>query len=558
MATNEKENVDEVLETYYKIEKSLDGLRYMCNTYDLNSNELIASEEVCGAFNVKNVEVNVKSGKKTFIMEYYDTLINDYTKFKCSYLDLSEKKIDLLFDEHGITIDKGFIKYMSYELQRITREFKSYNLAIEQAGFNDDLTEFYTNNKITVSDIKPIVQSDAFKNCLGPKGDKKKYDEMLKSLQDSVEMQLALSLGFSATTSAYVSGIVDCGNLVFGLVGKSSMGKSTASALISSVFSSTKYRATEGFARTAYSTALSLTEVMKHISGIPVLIDDLSANFKGNPENLIYSIEAGESKGHMNKDYTMAETGHWAGAFIINSEREILPSNCKEGARVRLLSFNDVAWTKNAEQSQLIKSVTQENYGFYGEKYVRNILKHGRDYVADLVKCYSMKFKEMLGKCDGFTDRISFKIGVILASAELANEILNGVLSISIDDIMNILINIETANYAKRNVYQTATEDIKKWLKDNVNTFNSSINKIENAYGVYESINVNGKKEEYYYVKPDIIASFFDNKAYSKERGQIMGKWINNSVIISGTEKDRNTVRKAVNGKITRCYKFNF
>ena len=123
---------------------------------------------------------------------------------------------------------------------------------------------------------------------------------------------------------------------------------------------------------------------------------------------------------------------------------------------------------------------------------------------------------------------------------------------------MSILVRIELDNYSKRNVYQTATEDIENWLKANVNFFNSSSNKIDNAYGIYENIVVNGKQEEYYYIIPDILSNFFDNRVYSKERNNIIEKWINNSIIIPGNDKDRNTVRKAVNGKITRCYKFNF
>lgn len=114
-------------------------------------------------------------------------------------------------------------------------------------------------------------------------------------------------------------------------------------------------------------------------------------------------------------------------AIFMSGEQSILQmADSTAGLRVRVMEFYNVVWTKSAESADCIKRICQSNYGWIVPLFAEFLLKQDK---ASLIQSCEKWSDEFLAEREGSSDdvlmaRMSKKVGVILATAELAEQVI--------------------------------------------------------------------------------------------------------------------------------------
>ncbi len=513
-------------------------------------NEEEKEELVCGDLKIISGYADLETNEKEFVMSYYDSKFDKNIEFRCGIDSFKPKQISKTLSSIGALVKSEYEPILSDYIQNEMIAWDDYKNSSYFCGFNDDCSTFYTNKAISLTEHQEILQNERYSEYLGPYGDEDTYMKMLNECANICEMQLALALGASGTLATYVNQLADCNTLVIGIHGKSSTGKSTAMNLATSVFAKPKMDQMKGFIRTASSTQLALTEVLRDNNGITVSIDDMSATFKGNVEKLVYTMEAGQSKGHMNSDYKIGATSSWSGAILMNSETQILSANAKHGAFLRYIDFANVNWTKDAEHSRKIKDIVSHNYGFLGERFVEYIMRLGKDTCFTMVKEYQNRLINAIGDMgDEFTDRHTMKMAIVGVSAEILAKLLSDVIEFDLNGIFSLLVKSEKNSIKQRNIETYVRELLITELKTTIST-NVTNKYVSTGYGAYKIIG----KRVYYYVLPIKYSDFLDDNLISASSNSLLTKWQKSGFLMAGSESDRKTTKYQNKGH----YKFVF
>ena len=259
--------------------------------------------------------------------------------------------------------------------------------------------------------------TSAREEFLFQKGSREVYMDFLRNtIFPSVELSLALSIGYSAVVVSRLKPVCDLGTLIVNVSGVSSTGKSTAEMLMCSPFMYPDINdGTKGLNMSANATLNAISGAMEGVFGVPFVVDDIKTNPDIKLSKYIYDIAAGTKRSRCNSDGTLQKKGFgWSGVMITSSEIPIVESTTQyQGLQVRVLHTDGIQWTKDAEQAEYIKETVNENYGFTGKEFA--------DYVATIslqdLKARFNESKEFviekMQKKDGLTSRLANKFTVI-------------------------------------------------------------------------------------------------------------------------------------------------
>ena len=230
-------------------------------------------------------------------------------------------------------------------------------------NFNDQMVYFYDSTDFNGIHSETPRTKYRFKS-----GSKEAFDAMLESVVfPSVELSLALTIGYSAVIASRLKEKTHTGTIVINLCGTSTTGKSTAEMLMVAPFMCPEISNREaGTAMTALATENAIYAKINGIHGVPFVVDDITTNDYLNFSQLVYAIAASNPKARCNGDGTNKDSGYcWSGVAIASSEDPIL-NHAKEhpGLKVRILHTEGIQWTSNAEEAELISSTVLENYRF--------------------------------------------------------------------------------------------------------------------------------------------------------------------------------------------------
>jgi hypothetical protein len=253
---------------------------------------------------------------------------------------------------------------------------------------------------------------------------------------------------------------ITCVNSIVHIVGDSSSGKTTALKLGISVFGNPEIGANT-LAGTWNATKNALLKRLMTVEGVTFGLDE-SSMFNGDMTKIIYEIGDGTDKERLTKEGNLKrkETGTYV--VLSTGESGILCRSSKNnGLAVRAMEIHVEKWTESAEQSEKITEFVQNHYGRVAPAIAKWI--ENQD-VKDLKTRYQemRKFYSNISKMQGFKERVSIRMGLILLSAEVAKEAIG--LDLSYKKICQFITDHEKQDMSTKNNFDDFYEKFKSFL----------------------------------------------------------------------------------------------
>ena len=313
--------------------------------------------------------------------------------------------------------------------------------------FEDEMVYFYDT-----TDFKGIHSEYKKSKILFKRGNKEDFDSMLKStVFPSVELSLALTIGYSAVLASRLDDEYDIGTIVVNLCGTSSTGKSTAEMLMVAPFMCPEIsNKGKGLASTALATENAIYAKISGIHGVPFVVDDINTNKDLNLTTILYSLVDGSPKGRCNGDGGLRDPGEgWNGVVITSSEKLILDqTEAHQGLKARVIQTEGIQWTSAANEAELIKRVVRKNYGFGGKEFAHFIQELPFEDLCERYDASVEVVDAMMKKKDNLSSRLRNKYAVIHTTAGLLNEAFG--YTLSADTITERIIRCEQENFEAR------------------------------------------------------------------------------------------------------------
>jgi len=347
---------------------------------------------------------------------------------------------------------------------------------------------------------------------LQPRGS---YDAWLTLIQDEVlgytPLELALVLGFTATTAAYIGSDLGMEVLVCHLYGDSSQGKTTASMLAVASYGLPDWHGS-GLMATWSGTENAIRAHFRGIRGVPVALDEASVYCGDDYTRLIYTLAQGKDKDRLNRDGRKETSATWEGLILSNAEHSLQANSGQNtGLKMRLIEIGNVVWTRSAENSDALKTGLLRNCGHSGPRFAEYLIGIGRERVIERWESWRRRVVDVLGSDDRFAARMGGKLAAVVVTAELASEALK--IQLSTEAIMNMLVQIEESSRVGRDLASNAMEYFIEAVTANRRKFASATSN-EEAYECWGSF---GADSSVVCVLPHVFASImrdggFDNK----------------------------------------------
>lgn len=298
--------------------------------------------------------------------------------------------------------------------------------------------------------IKPQGQLNAWMNMFN------------QHVRGNIALELAVVLGCTAPVISYLEGKhTDLKTLFLALNGQSSSGKTTAAMLALST-AGAPTSTNKGLLKSWNATQNSMMSILNGINGIPICFDELSQSNSMDLTSLLYSLAEGKQKERATQEGGLRESAYWSTVILSTGELSIfnrLANNL--GLRVRILEFSHVQWTKNATQSEKIKSVISQNYGHVLPQFVNRLFEAGLQSIDEAFERQRKLLLEQMPTSDT-TRRISIKLAAIMATAALLKEHTD--ISVNVDAIRSMLIENDKENFDDRDHGTKAFEDVMQYL----------------------------------------------------------------------------------------------
>lgn len=235
-------------------------------------------------------------------------------------------------------------------------------------------------------------------------------------------LEFALVAGLSAPLVSWIARDFDMEVLVLHVYGDSSKGKTTAARLFVSPFGRPA-RKDGGLILNWKATQNNMIGRIANNHGLPMALDEASMNKMSDFTEIIYLLAEGKEKGRMTKELRLRAERTWSGTFFSTAEHSLLmKSNQNTGLYVRLQEFGNVDWTVDGPHAIRLKTGLLEHYGHAGPLFVQHLIELGKPKVFELVAEWGKKLHASMPSQDGKSQRMSEKYGMLLATAELANQ----------------------------------------------------------------------------------------------------------------------------------------
>ena len=300
-------------------------------------------------------------------------------------------------------------------------------------------------------------------------GDEALYKDFLqKTVYPVPTLALAMTLGYAAPVISRLQNTVpDLRTVIVNLCGASSTGKTTAEELLVSAFGCPAVTNGEGLIHPFFATTNAIFAAMEGINGLPIALDDTTANDRLDLHSLIYTLATGEEKARCNSDGTRRESrGNWSGLVVISSETPILDNgNLTQGQNVRVLQTQGITWTPDAATAELIKRTVRENYGFTGYDFAKYLGKIKEGDLYDRYMQSRERVHALMTVRDSLSDRLEEKYAAIHLTVGLMNECFD--LTLNADELLSIMLKPEQESVAERDIALKGEMAIRSFIAEN-------------------------------------------------------------------------------------------
>lgn len=301
---------------------------------------------------------------------------------------------------------------------------------------------------------------------------------VIDELEDSPCLQLALVLGLTAPVLSVVADEKDLENMFLNLSGDSSRGKSTALTLAMSCWGKSSVSDGRGSLIQSWSStenAMFKSFSQQKLNGFPICRDECGANNIRNFNSFVYKFCMGVEKNRMNKDCVLQKVETFRTVMLSSGEvriQDLMKEHTLGSSVVRLTEFNNLPWTKDAEQADRIKRFTSRHYGTLGKEFVELLCEYTEDEIFDIWYDYTDKLKPMLEPyVRHFASRIASKYAIFMTTFF----ILTGLLDVewNEDVIMEILVDSAKDKEDEIKLAKNAYDLIMDFVSENSSHFYS-------------------------------------------------------------------------------------
>ena len=358
----------------------------------------------CGsAVEVEKVLIELETMKRVLKIKVYDCRGNG-TEVDIPRNMLTEQNI-LNLTEYGAQVDK---KSASILIKCIENEETDAPVAFQhkQLGFSlygdEQIFKGYEGYGITSEYVGGLE--------IVPRGSMKEWKKMIREEVLGTPLEVVLVGALSAVVLDYIHQDYPTDNILMSLVGNSSSGKTTALNL-----------AVSAGAR-PFSSGKSF---MMSFIAYPAGIDEFTAVNHKSMTKFLYSVANGSERSRMNKKMDIMETNEFHTSVFMSSECSILSSaDDYEGLRARVMEFEGIQWTKSAQSADAIKKASLSNYGWAVPLMAQYLLNNERKSLVELCEKETASFLENIEKENPLMIRMARKVGIILATANIAKKAL--------------------------------------------------------------------------------------------------------------------------------------
>lgn len=452
----------------------------------------------------------VKKNKYSYEIRYIMT----YCKVLRKIIDVTTKQIKIEYEyNNGIEIDTiqldgeslskfGLKTLLSYGVRFNETDIDEVNKYLMRTDMKAEIVYGYSKLGWDKIDNSLVFR---YNNLIAKEPTKKKYiyngnlclnhkgslDEWCNMIQNEVcgniPMSYLLMASFASPLLSILNFSHDFGSILFCLCNNSSKGKSTTAMLCASLYSSPVLN--KGVAITFNGTENALQEFLSQINGLSVVFDELGSSTITNLERLMYNFCLGRSKLRLNGDASLQEVKEFSSVIFTTSEISFVSEKSMDGIKTRVFQIEDTL-TKNAENSDNIKSIAMANYGVAGNKYLQMLVDKGQEEIeSDYQKYKNILLKKNKDIDDKWksehsniisesylacfeqrkrlTDRILSKLAIVVQATAYAKELFNFNIEISdmVDYSLNLTNKIESTQTPEDELMTIVHEDFVKNIK---------------------------------------------------------------------------------------------
>ena len=329
--------------------------------------------------NGKSVEVDYDSlyPKDITKLSRYGLIINfNYAKQLSKYVFKTIAKLDVQEQSYGV----GFM------MQEDVLKFKAYDEEPQILQYTQD---------VAISE----------------------YVKGLNQLLSNKSITFALCCSCASLFLAYLS--MECNipvqSFIISFYGKTTTGKSTAQALMASVYTNPNDK------KIYVPFFGTLNAIVKNFAskfGVPQLFDEATVSSGLNMESLLYTITLEQDKSRCNTNTDLRESDTWKLIAITSSENRLLADDCmhNKGLDARLLSF-ELRFTDNSKHSDDIHAFCGKILGKTLSEY---LLDADPDEIAKMYQSCKNSIRDSIDDTAYFdlTERLINEYALILLAAE--------------------------------------------------------------------------------------------------------------------------------------------
>ncbi len=296
-----------------------------------------------------------------------------------------------------------------------------------------------------------------------PSGD---YNGWINVIDEEVlgnpELELALTIGYSAMTVGRLSSLVNYSNLLILLHGETSRGKTTALKLIASIYGR-PFIGKDGIIRTFDATDNAIMNSMCNTEGFIILQDEGMIRHDKKWNELIYRVESGLERERLTRDIVSRQQREWHSTIVWTSEHELLDEHADNGGLSCRIFQLQKQFTQSAQHSQRIVRGITEHHGHGVVPFAEFLLGYSDDKLKDLYQQSIESLLEKIPQKNHLSSRIIEKLAVLSLTAKILKNNLN--ISIDTENIDADIIEIHDAiAKSRQSVSEDALDILKEWV----------------------------------------------------------------------------------------------
>lgn len=308
-------------------------------------------------------------------------------------------------------------------------------------------------------------------------------------IQGNIPLETSVVIGLSACMVGYLSVMgAEVPTLIFDISGRSTTGKTTCSKLAVSMGGlPQKCPDRISLSGTCSTTVNALYGVLNNNYGYPMLFDEIArlgryADYSG----MVYAISDGTDKSRMSSDSKVKPPKHWATSVIFTGEFSLLSNASNaDGLIMRVIPFNNVKWTKSAEQAHQIEAFSGKYAGLPILHFAKYLLELIPDDVISLYFSHVSTLTEKIPLSSCYQERLAKSVAILKLTAEIAEKALE--IEIQVSSIIDFVLDSLSHNVPLNEAHKAFDYIVNMWQMNKSKfaaiTGDNSQQKVEDCWG---------------------------------------------------------------------------